>query len=71
MAEVTIKVLKNGPFLVVGPVQLVDATDAEFRLEGQKNPKNIALCRCTQSKNSPFCDGTHKACGFQADETAG
>jgi CDGSH-type Zn-finger protein len=26
-----------------------------------------AFCRCGQSSNKPFCDGTHRAAGFQAD----
>jgi CDGSH-type Zn-finger protein len=30
----------------------------------------IALCRCGQSKRKPFCDGTHKECGFVAEELA-
>ena len=28
--------------------------------------KITALCRCGQSKNMPYCDGTHKECGFTA-----
>jgi CDGSH-type Zn-finger protein len=56
----------NGPYLVEGPVELLDAAGKAFDTGGKEK---IALCRCGASKTKPFCDGSHKA-GFQADDTA-
>lgn len=67
MADVSIRTRENGPFLVAGPIQLVDHEGGVFNLGGKET---IALCRCGQSKNRPFCDGTHKTCGFVAAEKA-
>jgi CDGSH-type Zn-finger protein len=67
MSEVTITVRKNGPFLVNGPAKLVDADGNTFDLTGKSV---YALCRCGQSGNRPFCDGTHNKCGFQSAEAA-
>ena len=52
----------NGPLLLSGNFTIVAAS-------GRKSwtGKKAALCRCGQSKNKPFCDGAHKAAGFQAD----
>jgi len=68
MSEVVIKVRANGPFLVEGPIKVVDAAGNEFPVNKEKPA--IALCRCGQSGNRPFCDGSHNRCNFQAEELA-
>jgi CDGSH-type Zn-finger protein len=67
MADVSIRTRENGPFLVTGPFTLVDHEGNVFELGGKET---VALCRCGQSKNRPFCDGSHKGCGFVAAERA-
>jgi CDGSH-type Zn-finger protein len=66
--SVTIRVRKNGPFLVEGPVTLLDYEGNTFTISGDKPA--IALCRCGHSARKPFCDGTHNRCGFEAAELA-
>jgi CDGSH-type Zn-finger protein len=61
-----IATLDNGPYLVKGPVLLLDAEGNEFRVERA----TVALCRCGGSTNKPFCDGTHSKAGFRAAERA-
>jgi len=56
--------LPDGPFLVEGLEDLLDL-DGPIPSEGK-----IALCRCGESKNKPFCDGTHAAIGFTSDNPA-
>jgi CDGSH-type Zn-finger protein len=60
---VTIKVRKNGPYLVTGQCELVDQD-----LKPIEKKESFALCRCGASKKKPFCDGSHNDCGF-SDET--
>ncbi|MEZ6066026.1 MAG: CDGSH iron-sulfur domain-containing protein [Planctomycetaceae bacterium] len=67
MADVTITCRENGPFLVSGPAQLKDAAGNVFDLAGKET---YALCRCGASAKKPFCDGSHKGCGFIANESA-
>ena len=67
MTDVTITCRPNGPFLVNGPARLLDAAGNAFDLKGKEA---YALCRCTHSGNKPFCDGSHKTCGFESTESA-
>ncbi len=64
---VRIEVTPNGPYLVEGEIELIDAGGRRIDTTGQ-NP--IALCRCGASTNKPFCDGTHSKIGFKAAENA-
>jgi CDGSH-type Zn-finger protein len=65
MADVTISILDNGPFLVKGEVSIVDGDGQAFPAQ-----KQVALCRCGASANKPFCDGAHAKAGFVAAERA-
>ena len=68
MSDVTIRIRDDGPFLVEGPVQL---EDAEGKLYATSDKATIALCRCGHSGNRPFCDGSHKGCGFASKDRVG
>ncbi len=68
MAEVRIRCRANGPLVVEGPVTIVDHEGNAFSVSSEK--PNIALCRCGHSANKPFCDGSHRACDFQAVDLA-
>lgn len=65
--EVVIRCRENGPFLVTGPIKVVDHLGNAFPVPAGKN---IALCRCGHSGNRPFCDGSHRGCMFEAGELA-
>ena len=65
---VTIRLRDDGPLVIQGAVRVIDADGREFVLPSDK--PLLALCRCGQSGNKPFCDGSHKHCGFVAQERA-
>ena len=66
--KLTIRIRENGPLVLPANFRIVDHLGNEFVLPTGK--ENIALCRCGASKIKPFCDGSHKACGFLGAETA-
>ncbi len=53
--EVTIKVRRDGPLLVRGPVTLIDHEGVPFEVED-----DFVLCRCGRSADKPFCAASHK-----------
>jgi CDGSH-type Zn-finger protein len=74
-----ISVQEHGPYLITGDVPLVAKTQVvtEFgepiawEKEATLASKPVyALCRCGNSANKPFCDGSHKAATWDAAETA-
>jgi len=79
MKERKIVVSKNGPYLVSGSLplgkeisELGKEGEPERWVKGKQYPaqESYALCRCGQSKNKPFCDGTHGSVNFDGTETA-
>ncbi len=57
MADVKIEVRLNGPYIVTGPIDLVDQEGKLFKVaDGQR----AVLCRCGRSETKPFCNGNHR-----------
>lgn len=58
-AESIVEVMPDGPLLVYGNITIKDK-------DGNETKRNnvTAFCRCGQSGNKPYCDGSHKKVGF-------
>jgi CDGSH iron-sulfur domain-containing protein 3 len=62
-----IRLRLNGPIVIEGDdIEVVDWNGVAYPVE--RRP--IALCRCGQSSRKPFCDGSHRTCGFIGDQPA-
>jgi CDGSH-type Zn-finger protein len=79
MNKITVTV--NGPYIVQGAMPLAHhhiVTNADGESLSWREGKAVAaptgghfaLCRCGQSANKPFCDGSHVRVGFDGKETA-
>jgi CDGSH-type Zn-finger protein len=65
MSEPRIIVRNNGPLRVEGEgILLVDQDGRSFGLAGRTV---VSLCRCGESGNKPFCDGSHGKTGFASE----
>jgi len=60
--ELSIKPIKDGPLMLGGNLTIRNSSGRDA-WQG----KRVALCRCGESENKPFCDGTHKRAGFKSD----
>jgi CDGSH-type Zn-finger protein len=76
--SVKIIVSKNGPYIVTGKVPLTISeicSDDEGYCRTWREVKafpmqeKYALCRCGNSNNRPFCDGTHLKVNFDGTES--
>ncbi len=61
MPATKVTVNNDGSIRIEGDFEIVDPTGTPFGLAGRTI---ISLCRCGQSTNKPFCDGSHKRVGF-------
>ena len=60
-AKITVN--NNGSLRIEGEIELFDSNGNKFDLGGREK---IGFCRCGESKNKPFCDGTHREINFQS-----
>lgn len=78
-SNIYIEVSPDGPYLVHGEPPIVQRfieTDHKGISTGYRDGRSfsangvVALCRCGNSKNAPFCDGSHKNANVDLSETA-
>lgn len=78
--ESNVRVTKNGPYIVSGKTPLMNmtiecdshgTTPSKWGIgEKMKTSETYALCRCGQSNNKPFCDGSHVKANFDGTEVS-
>ncbi len=59
--ETAVQPRPDGPLFLRGKIRITDRNGTVTR-----EATRCALCRCGESGNKPFCDGTHRAVGFRA-----
>jgi CDGSH-type Zn-finger protein len=58
---VVVEPLTNGPLKITGALEVTSGTGRSVA-----RVKSAFFCRCGQSANKPFCDGSHKRVGFES-----
>ena len=59
--EFLVTVKPNAMLFIKGPMTIFSRSG-----ESVTTRSKAALCRCGASENRPFCDASHKGCGFKA-----
>ena len=78
-SQIKISVSKDGPYRIQGGIALyrkevvyseLDESLTWRKVNAIPTSQNYALCRCGESNNKPFCDGSHSSISFDGTETA-
>lgn len=56
----SIRVIENGPAIISGDFEITNMSGSKL-----SHADTISICRCGNSSNMPFCDGTHNKIGFK------
>jgi CDGSH-type Zn-finger protein len=48
------------------PGERLELVDGQGRVYGLGGRRAVSLCRCGESRSKPFCDSSHKECGFDS-----
>ena len=59
LVNTVVEVLENGPLLIYGNLKVKDKDGNET-----SKSQTTAFCRCGQSENKPYCDGSHVRVSF-------
>jgi uncharacterized Fe-S cluster protein YjdI/CDGSH-type Zn-finger protein len=57
---VTVRIVADGPAQIRGPVHL------EFPSGAESDRTSFAICRCGNTQEPPFCDGSHQRARFRS-----
>ena len=64
MSDGKITITDNGPYVIEMPAEIVDSQGKSW---SDDTKRKIILCRCGQSENKPYCDGTHRSINFESN----
>lgn len=59
--EAKLNFVKDGPIKLMGEIEIVDTAGITVKIQ-----QSTSLCRCGNSGNKPYCDGSHARTGFKA-----